>query len=186
MAIARGARVHTRHAVDDALGALQSLQNRMALTRARVAFKAQIGVLHALVNTAIERRAEQVGQAEVAPPLAAFVIQRGFVGGHKAASAGHEFADLAALAVGKRGDIGEDQHLEPGGVVRVEQLVVHHFEWDARLHQRLVIAQSMVFHFLLRIGRVGKISTWSLAVWSASSNWSCTISNGMRASTNAW
>src|ERR1022692_4395907 len=108
MAIARGARVHARHAVDDALGALQARQNRMALARAWVGFEKQIGVLHAridtIIGTAVERRAEQIGQAEVAPPLAAFVIERGFVGGPKAASASDEFADLAALAVGKRGD----------------------------------------------------------------------------------
>src|ERR1017187_4128607 len=80
MAIARGARVHARHAVDDALGALQARQNRMALTGARVGFETQIGVLHARINSAIaaaiERRAEQVGQAEVAPALAAFVVER--------------------------------------------------------------------------------------------------------------
>ena len=126
----------------------------MALACARVGFEAQIGVLHARVDTVIyagiERSAEQIGQAEVLPPLAVFVIKRGFVGGHQAASTGHECTDLAALTIGEHGDIGEDQHLEFGGVVRIEQLVVHHFERDARFHQRLVIAQSVVFHLLLR------------------------------------
>ena len=87
---------------------------------AGVGFQTQVGVLHAGVDGAVEGGAEETGEAEIGAAHAPLVVERGFVGGHDAAAALDEFADLGALRGGKRGDVGEDQHLELAGVRGIE------------------------------------------------------------------
>ena len=41
---------------------------------------------------------------------------------------------------------GQHQRLELGELLRVEQPVVHHLEWDARLDQRVIAAVDRVVH----------------------------------------
>src|ERR1039458_5321122 len=98
------------------------------------------------------------------------------MGGHQAAAAFHKLANLAALLVGKRGDVRKHQYFEGRHARSIQQPVVHHFEGNARLDQRLVKTQRVILHLLTR----------ALARCEASSNRSCTISKGMRASISAW
>ena len=72
------------------------------------------------------------------------------MGGHQAAAALDELADLLALRVRERRDIRQDQSLEAVDVRGVEQPVVHHLERNARFDQRLVEAERVIFDFGLR------------------------------------
>src|SRR6266516_3314075 len=54
---------------------------------------------------------------------------------------------MIALAVGERGDIRQDQRLERAEMRVVEQTVMHHLEWDARLDERLIPAEGVVLNF---------------------------------------
>ena len=59
--------------------------------------------------------------------------------------------ELSALLRRERGDIGQDQDLERFEVGGVQQAVMHQFERDARLDQRLMPAQRGVFDVIAQL-----------------------------------
>ena len=109
-----------------------------------VGVEAQIGVLHRPFDAAVERDAEHVGEAEVLPLLAPFVVQRAGERGDEAA-ASLDVAPIArALRVGQRGRVGEDQHLEPVEPLGCEERLVHQLEGQPRLDQRVIHAEHVI------------------------------------------
>ena len=129
---------------------VQAVEQRVPAAGAGVGLEPQVGVPHRPLGAAPERDAEQVGQAEVRPPLAPLVVERRLVGRHEPAAPLDERAELPALLVRQGGDVRQDERLEPGQVGRVEEPVVDHLERDPGLDQRLVPAQRVVLDLLLR------------------------------------
>src|SRR5258708_3268947 len=99
-------------------------------------FQPQIRILHAAVNLTSKGGAKKRAQAKGGAADAPLVVQRRFMRGDDAAAAPHEVANLAALAIGKRRDVGEDQCLKMAEMSGVQKAVVHHLKWNARLNQR--------------------------------------------------
>src|ERR1039457_4211264 len=139
-----GRPLHAPYAVDDARRVLQPAQERMR--RRGVVLEPQVGVVHRALSAAPPGRAKEVGEAKVLPEGAPFVAERGLGGGHQPAAAGYELAELVALGVGERGDVGQDERPERREVPGVQQAVVHHLERNPRLDERLVPAELRVFH----------------------------------------
>ena len=73
--------------------------------------------------------------------MAPFIVEAGLVSGNQASAVFHEVAELLALGVGERGDIGQDERLERAHVRGVEQTVVDHLEQctGASLPRRIVV-----------------------------------------------
>ena len=90
----------------------------MAPARRRIGVEAQIRVLHRAVDAAVERHAEDIGQAEVVAAAADLVVERRRERGEQAAAALHVAANRVALRVGERRRVGEDQQLEPIEAIR--------------------------------------------------------------------
>src|SRR6185503_21308022 len=61
------------------------------------------------------------------------------------AAARNEVAQLLAWRVRQRDDVRQDESLELAEVCRIEQALVGHLEWNARLDQSLIPAQCVVF-----------------------------------------
>src|ERR1019366_8688282 len=131
-------------AVDDAGRVLKASQERVALAGGGIGFEAQIGILHRAIDAALEGDAKEVAQAEVLPLHAPFVEEARLIGGDATAAPLNKSTKLRALGLRQRGDVRQDERLERPKVCGIQQPVMHHLEWDARLDQRLVPAQRMV------------------------------------------
>ena len=143
--------MHARDAVDDALGVLQSGEKRMTASGGRIGFEREIGILHARVRRLPSKDApNRSRKSEVGAAHAPFVVERRLVSRDDAAAALHVGANLVALLVGERGDIGEDQDLEAIDVLGVEQPSCTISKRDARFDQRLVVAEGVVLDLLAR------------------------------------
>ena len=136
--------------VDDAPRIFQTRQDRVIALRRRILFYAQVGVPHGPFCGACGGHAEKVGKPEVRPPHSPLVVERRFECRQKTPAAADIVAQLLTLAVRQRGDVRQDQQLEPVDLCRIEKPVVNHLERDTRFDQRLVEAQRMIFQFLLR------------------------------------
>ncbi len=137
-----GLHVELPRPVDDPRGVLEPEQQGVP-TR-RLVLETQVGVAHRPLAAPHERDAEQVGKAEVGARRAPLVAKRGLGGGNEAAAPPYEIAELGALAVGERFDVGQDQGLERRETIGVEHPVVDHLEGDAGLDERLVPAERRV------------------------------------------
>ncbi len=113
----------------------------------RVVFEAEVGVVHRPFDAAFEAHTQEIGQSKILSLHAPFVVEAGFVRGDKAATVFHKHTELIALGVRKRGNIRQDERLERAEMRGVEQTVVHHLEWDARLDERLIPAEGVVLDF---------------------------------------
>src|SRR5262249_43894583 len=100
--------------------------------------KAEVRIAHRPFETTREAGTEEVGESEIAAPLALCVVQRRLVRGDDAAAAMHEGADLLALRVGQARDVRENEELEWLQAVGVEQAIVDHLERHTRLDERLI------------------------------------------------
>src|SRR5580765_369979 len=112
-----------------------------------VVLEAEIGVVHRPFDAGFEAHAQEIGQSEILPLDSPFVVQAGLVSRDKAAAAFHKGAELVALGAGERGDVRQDQCFERTEMRGIEQAGVHHFEWDARLDERLIPAKRVVLDF---------------------------------------
>src|SRR5437773_4016527 len=112
-----------------------------------VVFETEVGVVHRTFDTAFEAHAEEIGQSKILSLHAPFVVEARFVSDNQASPVFHESAELIALGVGKGGDIRQDESPERAEMRVVEQTVMHHLEWDARLDERLIPAEGVVLDF---------------------------------------
>ena len=134
-----------RDAVDDAGRVFQSLEKRVM--RKSFVFEPKIGVLHRSLDLTTPTNAQKVGETKVLSADAPFIVKAGFVGGDEAAALFHEAAELVALRIAERGDVRQDQCLEPADQRGIEQAIVDHFELDAGFNERLIPPEGMILDF---------------------------------------
>ena len=112
--------------------------------------RVEIRVLHRALDAAVERHAEDVGEAEVVAAPADLVVERGRERREEAAAALHVAANRVALRVGERGRVGEDQQPEPIEAIRREERLVHQLERHARFDERVIHAEHVVLGAIAR------------------------------------
>src|SRR5262245_59566942 len=122
----------------------------MKCSRRGILFQAQIGILDGTFDAAFERSPKEIREAKIRSPRTPLVVERCLIGRDQPTSALDKIAELLALRIGERGNVWQDQRLKMEGMLGVEQPVVHHFEWNAGLDERLIPAEGMVFDFRRR------------------------------------
>src|SRR6185312_15987702 len=115
--LTRRTHVEAKDTVDDARRIVQAGEHGVVSASGGIWIKAQVRILHRTIDPPAKRHAEQIGKAEVLSAAAAVDV----------------VADGAALRVGERRGIGQDNKLEPIQAIRREKRLVHQLEWHARL-----------------------------------------------------
>ena len=104
-------------------------QHRVTPAGRRIGFERQIRVLHRPLDAAVERDAEDIGEAEVLALLAALVVERAREGGEQAAAALRRSARIAAHCASESAAASARMSsLNPSEAIGRQKRLVHELE----------------------------------------------------------